>query len=124
MSEAPNKPNLRLWVDALRSGFYAQATGRLYADGGFCCLGVACEVAMANGVSLTFDPEWQSYDGRISDLPEAVAVWLGVEDLDPFIDKRSGVTACMANDFLEWPFTQIADAVEEFYELKVEAVDG
>lgn len=33
------------WVKALRSGKYQQAIGRLRRDGGYCCLGVACDVS-------------------------------------------------------------------------------
>lgn len=32
------------WVAALRSGKYKQTSGRLRHAGGFCCLGVLCEV--------------------------------------------------------------------------------
>lgn len=34
----------KLWVDALRSGEYAQTTGSLRREDGFCCLGIACDV--------------------------------------------------------------------------------
>lgn len=51
-----NKDNLRLWVDALRSGEYEQTQGMLARKQGeqtsYCCLGVACEVAAANGVII------------------------------------------------------------------------
>lgn len=34
------------WLEALRSGRYEQATGALYnyQSGGYCCLGVACDI--------------------------------------------------------------------------------
>jgi hypothetical protein len=34
------------WVEALESGEYHQAMNRLHSDGGFCCLGVAVDIAM------------------------------------------------------------------------------
>lgn len=49
------------WIKALRSGKYKQTRGRLKGDGGFCCLGVLCdvlgehmnyEVAKDHGVTL------------------------------------------------------------------------
>ena len=32
------------WLEALRSGRFPQAAGRLKSDQGYCCLGVLCEV--------------------------------------------------------------------------------
>ncbi len=32
------------WVAALRSGEYKQTHGTLHNDGGFCCLGVLCDI--------------------------------------------------------------------------------
>lgn len=39
------KFNLAAWIAALRSGEYQQTHRALRSSGGFCCLGVACEVA-------------------------------------------------------------------------------
>lgn len=33
------------WIEALESGKYEQGTARLYTNGKYCCLGVACIVA-------------------------------------------------------------------------------
>ena len=40
------KPTVQKWIAALRSGKYKQAKERLYdpETGGFCCLGVYCQV--------------------------------------------------------------------------------
>ena len=53
---------VRVLVAALRSGRYAQTTGVLQRleeynkkPAGFCCLGVACEVAIDNGLALHKD---------------------------------------------------------------------
>lgn len=65
------------WLEALRSGRYAQTTTQLRSDDGvgYCCLGVACDV---------FDPDkWHlasgagnvdgwGWDGSYGDLP----VWM------------------------------------------------
>jgi hypothetical protein len=40
------------WVEALRSGRYQQATGKLMTEEGYCCLGVLCEVA---GLPIALD---------------------------------------------------------------------
>lgn len=37
------------WLKALESGEWSQAKYKLKAAGGFCCLGVACEIGLANG---------------------------------------------------------------------------
>lgn len=76
---APNE-NARKWVEALRSGEYEQGKRRLCRDGKHCCLGVACEVAIKNGVEI----ERRDYggtiyfDGHCDLLPEKVREWLGL----------------------------------------------
>lgn len=39
-----SKKDMLKWIEALRSGEYAQTTGRLQDFEGYCCLGVACEL--------------------------------------------------------------------------------
>lgn len=113
-----NKANIRLWVDALRSGAYERGEKYLATsdnpDGPYryCCLGVACEVAIANGVPLTYVSQkqqpslvpsvspsqvWEKvYHGGDacggsggecsgSFLPAAVQDWLGLHDENPII---------------------------------------
>ena len=46
------------WIEALRSGKYDQATGKLRNTSGFCCLGVLCDV---------IDPEGWEDDDDIGD---------------------------------------------------------
>jgi hypothetical protein len=44
-------PNAQKWVEALRSGKYQQTRYLISRkDGKYCCLGVACELAIAEGV--------------------------------------------------------------------------
>lgn len=52
LTEEERKVNIRLWVAALRSGEYPQDVGALRTAKGFCCLGVACEVARTTDRSL------------------------------------------------------------------------
>lgn len=52
-----NKPLIKKWVDALRSGEFGQTTGRLgkvdeTGEASYCCLGVLCEIALADGLEL------------------------------------------------------------------------
>lgn len=143
-----NKYNMLLWYRALKSGQFEQGKnylGRREPDGQvrYCCLGVACEVAIANGLNLnrfsanaifrysgTHEDEYTSTG---SHLPAAVMDWLGIDEHAPQIatdvlDMQSelcthdqcdcdAVTAIRANDSMDWTFDQIADAVYEFYEL-------
>lgn len=102
MSEAKKTP-AELWVEALRSGRFAQTTsGCLHDDVGHCCLGVACEVyaIMHQG--------WR-YDGSESSLPSEVCGWLGMRDA---LGRYDG------DNMLAWhnddgvPFSEIADIIE------------
>lgn len=144
-----NKKNMRLWVAALRSGEFTQGRGSLKqatkgAPPQYCCLGVACEVALRNGVELlethhtTPDEGWTvwSFDNANTYLPRSVSEWLAVTRRDdPMVGrivrpeepgefkKAEEINAIYANDALGWTFEQIADGIEKFYELK-EGEDG
>ena len=132
-----NKERLILWVDALRSGQYEQTDKRLKRDGKYCCLGVACEVAVANGLELDIRPFFEDSIGD-ENLPIEVSRWFGFdgdtqdpllgnyntmdpEDEDYDADWRQDVLATEANDELLWSFERIADALENHYELRVPA---
>ncbi len=68
------------WIEALRSGKYQQTTGMLHEIGaGFCCLGVACEVAIENGVAVKKNVNHgASYDDKLGGLPDVVRSWFGI----------------------------------------------
>lgn len=66
-----SKP-LRLWVEALESGKYGWGKNHLRpTPDQFCCLGVLCEVAKAEGVI-------DHYEWNHGFLPAAVQNWSGV----------------------------------------------
>jgi hypothetical protein len=81
----------RALVSALRSGRYRQTQGTLQrvetvdaSRNGFCCLGVACEAAIADGLNLLTEPRGAqvrySYDNNVGSctaLPPAVTGWYG-----------------------------------------------
>lgn len=110
-----NKDHVWLWVDALRSGHYKQTTANLADKFGFCCLGVACEVAMRHGVPIVKSgPDGglgaYRYDGDRALLPDAAADWLGFERrTTPYVFGLGSVAS--AND-AGATFETIADAVE------------
>lgn len=65
-----SKP-VKLWLAALRSGKYKQTKGQLKNSEGHCCLGVASELAIQQGIVKKF---------RHSDtgLMPKVKKWLGI----------------------------------------------
>ena len=107
------------WVAALRSGKYKQTQGYLCADGGFCCLGVLCDIAI--------DADWElvssNYDDETVEAPEA-AVAYEIEDcmygLPDILTEKIGAEANV--DFTHIlpnmndagsSFSEIADYIEE-----------
>ena len=118
-----NKENILKWVEALESGEYPQTQGALQNLGGFCCLGVACDVAVQNEVI----PEGEHtangcviYDGNSEYLPERVVEWLGLPDGNPEVFVTTGGSSFPTslvglNDNYEWDFAHIAKAIRENY---------
>lgn len=83
-----NKPNVTMWIEALRTGPYSQTVGSLQDADGFCCLGVACEIALMDGIPLQVgryenfcapEDEYQvSYNDETEFLPSEVCKWLDI----------------------------------------------
>lgn len=122
-----NEDRVKLLVDALRSGEFKQGVMGLafqYNDYvKYCCLGVACEVALRNGVKVKkfvptmskiphFSSAKISYDDEDLFLPRKIVNWYGFESVNPII---CDVGSSYANDTLRWDFTRIADAIERTY---------
>ena len=114
-------PQIRArWVAALRSGKYEQGREFLRTeDDRFCCLGVLCELAVADGV---IPPAWGDgsewvYADASAELPDRVMQWAGLPSIDPVIPAEMASLAGL-NDGDEaverepWTFAQIADAIE------------
>lgn len=130
-----------LWVNALRSGDYPQASGWLRTDEGYCCLGVLCELGVKAGVipeakQDKLNPKIYRYkveegegdynqgerdtDGHALFLPKAIQEWAGIDAESPTVptdegdDKESypdGLELAEANDAGE-SFDQIAARIE------------
>jgi hypothetical protein len=118
----PNKRNLHKWAKALESGEYQQTTSTLRDENGYCCLGVACEVALKNGVKMHVEmgeDSWR-YDTEEASLPKAVQEWLGVDNSDPLLNfDGEEITAISANDLVDKNFTEIARAIRRTYDIKL-----
>lgn len=106
----------KLWVDALRSGEYKQGTGALCTTSfgivEHCCLGVLCELAIEDGVSL---PKFERnnhvlFDGMDATLPESVVDWADLDCENPEVD--GALSLAEYNDDGS-SFFRIADLIEE-----------
>jgi len=105
-----NKENIKKWIDALRSGDYMQGSGWLHnvKENEYCCLGVACELAIRDGVDVRVEVcgDFCSYDGSTTALPMSVISWLGVNGSNP-------LSAIEMNDERGMSFDEIANVIEE-----------
>lgn len=119
--------NAKKWVAALRSGEYKQTKEYLHDPNGYCCLGVACDVASKSGLNLEViltnevreeggiptEVQVTSYDGNTQMLPYAVMNWLGLrESVGGY--RVEGHTNCLTrlNDQEGYTFEEIAKIVE------------
>jgi len=112
-TDEQTKEHRRIWVKALRSGEYQQGHfGLLTDDGGYCCLGVACDLFDKAGVNP--DMKWERKDGvnyfvdRAGRPPKEVMEWLGLRDRAGAYDTGS-LAALNDNGAV---FSQIADVIE------------
>lgn len=130
----PDKQNMRLWRDGLLSGEFEQGRGSLrQIEAGkykYCCLGVATEIALRNGMVLSeldqklmekygFQDVWACETAVLS---TSVMKWLNIKDVDPVIDAHdtdldADVCASAANDDLDWNFQRIAAGLTKRYKL-------
>lgn len=104
----------KLWAKALRSGRFKQTKGCLEDKNGNCCLGVACRVAIENGVSLTVTTNRSGetiFDGHTVYLPRKVMDWFGLATLEGEIIGRS-FSLISLNDLSGKSFEGIADIIE------------
>jgi len=109
----------QLWIDALRSGEYTQAEGQLrvrvhYNDGtySYCCLGVLCELAVAEGVIET---STDGYAGRDKILPVEVMHWADLPDaFGSFGHPDTRQDLARSNDEGA-SFEEIADLIEKYF---------
>jgi hypothetical protein len=128
------------WLEALRSGDYAQGRNRLAvrpwsADGNtapkYCCLGVLCDLAVKDGVGEWEDLrgafEYRGPDGKGAEyyLPLSVVRWAGLpEDDNPNTSERDSSNPKCTDDDGEsthlgslndngLSFEEIANIIEE-----------
>jgi hypothetical protein len=119
------KAVMRQWVTALRSGQFKQSAGWLESENGYCCLGVLCNLAIAQGV-CDYEIEYNKdhfkmisrFDGHSADLPLSVVYWAGVESpKGDFYDNSNKKESLSALNDSEVSFAYIADIIEQNYKL-------
>ena len=125
-----NRENIDKWIAALRSGEFKQGRGQLLTNyGGYCCLGVACEVYRRENGGEWIDKEIGSgetqkeFKGSAAVLPVEVEDWLGISSHNPmlFDSDNEYHSATDLNDSFGYTFDQIADAIERTYAKNTEA---
>jgi hypothetical protein len=96
------------WLEALRSGAYSQSAGSLRKEGGYCCLGVLCDVS-----SLGSWEEHPGYDFGyiVDDCTERGLLSFHILGVLGFTNKFQLILAQMNDDGLS--FNEIADYIEE-----------
>lgn len=100
------------WIAALRSDEFKQTTGQLKTDSGFCCLGVLCELYRRK-----HGGEWalsNTFENHSAVIPYAVKAWAGLRSCNPdVLVDGDQIGLAHVNDVLKYPFSKIADLIEE-----------
>lgn len=122
-----NKERVEMLCQALESGKYKQTQNVLHqvnpegADTvGWCCLGVACDIASLNGLKLHRHINakgYESFDGATFGMPRSVSAWFGFAhrgDIDFYDDQYPARTAAGMNDNGQ-SFASIAAEIRRVY---------
>lgn len=118
---------VKQWVAALRSDEYKQGFGALHEGDGFCCLGVACDVAIklvpdSGFWRLAIKPPLcryefsdQSGDHTTGQLTQDIEDFFGLDDPEgylPWADRDGDIPSLIdLNDSRQFSFQQIADVI-------------
>lgn len=110
----------KAWVEALRSGEYKQGKQLLHADDRFCCLGVACKLAVEDGVipqGEPLDPDEAdspfAYQGLTGWVPGLVQQWLGLSaDMGEYTARNGRETSLARRNDSGLTFSRIAEIIE------------
>lgn len=95
------------WVAELRSGKWKQCEQRLTNGEAYCCLGVLCEIAIANGIEL--EKHNLFYGNCATILPKLVQCWSDMDTPNGSIDNKF----CLSRENDDGAsFSEIADIIE------------
>jgi hypothetical protein len=132
-------PNVKeKWLNALRSDEYSQTRGVLMNEGGFCCLGVLCDI-YSKEQNVPWDSERRIF-GKGGEVPTEIQLWAGFveenpekmhEEDDDYIETvsnpgnpkvnhkpeyssfTSSIALSVLNDDIGLSFAEIADLIEK-----------
>jgi len=103
------------WATNLREAGLKQGRLRLYSkeNDSFCCLGVLCEMARAEGVVTLKDGTYISKNSKRCQtyLPKSVQEWAGLTNRNP-LPSGHDLTLARLNDHGK-TFPEIADIIEK-----------
>lgn len=108
----------RKWVEALRSGDYAQGRSFLKMGDEYCCLGVLCDLMSKDGGLVKCEPPdtgivdscvWR-FDGQHDYLPPTAQEIAGLESHNP---RVNGEYLALLNDEGGLSFAEISDLIEK-----------
>ena len=122
----PMPPEIKQWVEALRSGKYKQGRGQLRFKNEYCCLGVLCDISkLGKWVSQDGFCDYEyttssSQDSCTSSLPSPVMEWANLRSvLGRFNPRKNSTTLVKINDDRGKSFVEIADIIEKNWEKMV-----
>ena len=108
----------RKWAKALESGEYKQAKGALRKSGGFCCLGVLCNLhAQEHPEIAEQQKDKGSYLGQSGFLPKEVMEWVRMGSNDGALPQQiSGHWHLTGlNDGAKLTFPEIAKVIRKHW---------
>jgi hypothetical protein len=118
------KSIMKKWVSLLRSGEFSQGTGHLNKEGKHCCLGVLCELATVEGITVPHTSgEYAagldiigygdfSEEENCGVLPLGVQKWAGMDSRNGEFNYDQMLTDL--ND-IGSSFDELADIIEKNY---------
>lgn len=112
----------RKWAKALESGEYKKTTGMLRRDGGWCCLGVLCNLHAQEHPEIAATQKTKGkYLGERASAPDEVCDWAGISHSQGrleekiIIDNSPYKYLAEINDATKLTFPEIAKIIRKHY---------
>ena len=115
-----HKNIMEKWVRALRSGKYKHGRCQLNSGNAYCCLGVLCEMFIAEGGTLNVrclhrrEDEVTEYNGETAYPPDAVLRWASIRSVSGQASSAEHSVAAV-NDTAD-SFTPSIEYIEQHWE--------
>lgn len=106
VAESTLRPDIKVWLEALRSGEYKQGKGSLRVGNAYCCLGVYCKIN-----NIAFLPSFLDEDGDVCEGNRNNVVY---DRLREILGGKVVAVAVGMNDSGQ-TFNEIANTLEEVY---------